>query len=140
MEDIQIARPAGEEVRVLIVDDEAVIRLRLKELCQKLGYRPYTAADGAEGWASFLKNEPDLAIVDIYMPVMNGLFLMRKIRLKSPKIPVILISAYLKEGELAGFSNTQPDVFIPKPFKMEEMTAAIGKVLEYRQEEICEPA
>ncbi|MCX6639555.1 MAG: response regulator [bacterium] len=125
--------------KLMVVDDEAVIRIRLKDLGNNLGMNVKTAGDGAEGWQVYQQFKPDLAILDIYMPVMNGLVLMKKIKESDPHCPVILISAYLDYDELTRWSPLKPDGFVPKPFKFDEISEMMLKLLNPKESELCEP-
>ncbi len=120
-----------EEARtLLIVDDEEIIRNRLKELGEKLGFTVYTAADGMEGWEMFRQVLPDLAILDIYMPKMNGLLLMHKIKENFPECAVILITGFLHYEQLIQKDRIKPDGFIIKPFHLEKIANLILDLVE----------
>jgi two-component system cell cycle sensor histidine kinase/response regulator CckA len=82
----------GQPVKILIVDDEKLIRLNLRALLEDLGYRVAEAADGREGLDTFDREQPDLVLADLMMPVMDGLSMIDGLREKSPEIPVIVIS------------------------------------------------
>jgi PAS domain S-box-containing protein len=81
-------RPA----KVLIADDERLIRLNLRALLEDLGYQVAEAADGREGLDAFDRERPDLVLTDLRMPVMDGLSMIDALREKSPETPVIVIS------------------------------------------------
>jgi len=78
--------------KLLIVDDEELIRLNLRALLEDLGYRVAEAADGREGLDTFDRERPDLVLADLTMPVMDGLSMIDGLREKSPETPVIVIS------------------------------------------------
>jgi PAS domain S-box-containing protein len=81
-----------QPAKVLIVDDEELIRLNLRALLEDLGYRVAEAADGREGLDAFDRERPDLVLADLKMPVMDGLSMIAALREKSPETPVIVIS------------------------------------------------
>jgi len=81
-------RPA----KLLIVDDEDLIRLNLRAVLEDLGYRVAEAADGREGLDAFDRELPDLVLVDLMMPVMGGMSMIAALREKSPETPVIVVS------------------------------------------------
>jgi CheY-like chemotaxis protein len=108
-------------LKLLVVDDEEVIRLRLRELGEKLGFTVQIASDGVEGWDCFKEFQPDLAVLDIYMPRMNGLLLMRKIKEANPECPVILVTGFLHYEQLIQRDQVKPDGFIIKPFHLEKI-------------------
>ncbi len=82
----------SEPAKILIVDDEDLIRLNLRALLEDLGYRVVEAAQGREGLGAFDRERPDLVLADLTMPVMDGLSMIAGLRGKSPETPVIVIS------------------------------------------------
>ncbi|HOI16108.1 MAG TPA: response regulator [Geobacteraceae bacterium] len=82
----------GQSEKILIADDEELIRLNLRALLEDLGYRVAEAADGREGLDAFDRERPDLVLVDLTMPVMNGISMIAVLREKSPETPIIVIS------------------------------------------------
>ncbi|TKJ42528.1 hypothetical protein CEE37_02240 [candidate division LCP-89 bacterium B3_LCP] len=115
---------------LLVVDDEDIIRNRLKELGERLGFLVHVARDGQDGWETFKREKPDLAIVDIYMPKMNGLLLMHKIKENSPTCPVILITGFLHYEQLIQKDRIKPEGFIIKPFHLEKIANLILELTE----------
>jgi two-component system cell cycle sensor histidine kinase/response regulator CckA len=82
----------SQPAKLLIVDDEELIRLNLGALLEDLGYPVTEAADGREGLDAFDREQPDLVLADLMMPVMDGLSMIAGLREKSPETPVIVIS------------------------------------------------
>jgi PAS domain S-box-containing protein len=82
----------SEPAKLLIVDDEELIRLNLRALLEDLGYRVTEAANGREGLDAFDRERPDLVLADLRMPVMDGLTMIAALREKSPETPIIVIS------------------------------------------------
>jgi PAS domain S-box-containing protein len=82
----------SQPAKVLIVEDEKLIRLNLRALLEDLGYQVTEAADGREGQDAFDRERPDLVLADLRMPVMDGLSMIAGLREKSPETPVIVIS------------------------------------------------
>jgi YesN/AraC family two-component response regulator len=121
-----------KKLKVLIADDEEIIRNRLMELGEKLGFEVYTAQDGVEGWDVFRETNPDLAILDIYMPRMNGLLLMHKVKELAPEVPVILITGFLHYEQLIQKDRIKPDGFIIKPFHLEKIANLMLELVETR--------
>jgi len=117
-------------LRLLVVDDEELIRNRLKDLGEKLGFTVVTAADGVAGWDLFRDVKPDIAVLDIYMPKMNGLLLMHKIKENYPEVPVILITGFLHYEQLIEKDRIKPDGFIIKPFHLEKIANLILELTE----------
>jgi YesN/AraC family two-component response regulator len=103
--------------KLLVVDDEEIICRDLKRLGEKLGFSVQVAFNGLEGWRIFKDYKPDIAILDIYMPGMNGLGLLRLIKEHSANCPVILITGFLHFEQLVTREKLKPDGFIVKPFQ-----------------------
>jgi PAS domain S-box-containing protein len=82
----------SRQAKILIVDDEQLIRLNLRALLEDLGYPVAEAADGREGLDVFDREQPDLVLADLTMPVMGGLSMIAALREKSPETPVVVIS------------------------------------------------
>jgi YesN/AraC family two-component response regulator len=117
--------------KVLIVDDEPTIRQRLKELCEKLGFEVQTAGDGFEGLECFSEFQPDLVVLDIYMPGMNGLIVLSKIRKISPSCRVVLITGFLHYEQLIKIGGeSRPDGCIVKPMNNEQTANLILKLTQ----------
>jgi len=112
--------------KVLVVDDDDKIRILLLDTLSALGYNTIGAKDGEEALTLLEEQKPDLVISDIKMPRLNGLSLLRNIKNKDPKIPVLMITGYnftyTKDQALDGGA----DGFLAKPFR-------IGKIEELMQ-------
>lgn len=106
--------------RVLIVDDEADVRKTLTDILRAMRY-PDTldiegVADGRDGLDAVVRQRPDLVLLDLQMPRMNGLMLLKQIRDVEPRLPVIVISA-TQENKLSSEALRQGAVaYLPKPF------------------------
>jgi DNA-binding response OmpR family regulator len=116
---------------ILIVEDEAPIRMGLSAAMSRLGYRVITAENGGDALLKAADNHPDLIITDIMMPVIDGLEL--KNRLKADPelatIPLIYLSARTStEDKVAGIRGGADD-YLTKPFDLDELTARVEAVL-----------
>ncbi len=122
---------------ILIADDEPLMRRIVFDYLRARGYRVLEAKDGAEALKLFRKEHPDLVLLDIMMPQMNGLEVCQKIREKSPT-PIIIITAKSdEEDELKGF-DLGADEYIAKPFSLKILAARIEAVLR-RQKTHLDP-
>jgi YesN/AraC family two-component response regulator len=81
-------------ITVLIVEDHKEARIQLERILHSRVKRTILAADGVEGYNRYLKHEPDLIITDIKMPNRNGLEMAKMIKLKNPKVQIILLTAF----------------------------------------------
>jgi two-component system, OmpR family, KDP operon response regulator KdpE len=114
--------------RVLVVDDEPPIRRWLKVNLESRGYTVDTAETGEEGIVAFENRRPDLLILDLLMPRMSGIDVVRKLRAVST-IPIIVLSAIGEEAQKVEALEIGADDYMTKPFGMEELFARIRSLL-----------
>lgn len=114
---------------ILIVDDQAGIRLLLNEVFVKEGYTTHVASNGHEALEIFKETELDCILLDIKMPGMDGIEVLKQIRIMNQNIPVLMMTAY-GEKELVEMA-TKLDVvqFFTKPFNIFEVRDYINKLL-----------
>ncbi len=122
-------------VTILVVDDDLGTRLSISDYLELSGYLVITANDGQEGLMVVEANHPDLIVTDIVMPRMNGYELVRRMRQKPSfrLLPVILLTARTKTQERILGYQSGCDLYLPKPFELEELAAAIRNLLERSQ-------
>ena len=114
--------------RILVVDDEASIRRILETRLKMVGYEVFTAADGEEAIESYQKNNPDLVILDVMMPKMDGYGVTREIR-KTSETPIIILTALGDVSERITGLELGADDYIIKPFSPKELEARVKAVL-----------
>ena len=119
--------------RVLVVDDEPGMRDFLEIMLRKDGYEVDTASDGAEAIDRIEQKMFDLAVVDIQMPIMNGIDVLQKINEKSPETTVIMITAYASHETAIDAMKLGAYDYITKPFKIDEIKLVIKKSLEKKR-------
>ncbi len=118
----------GEKKRILVVDDEESIHLLYKEELEEEGYEVSSAMSGEEALKAFQEAPPDLVILDINMPGMSGIEVLRQMKEQRPDVPVILSSAYPEyKQDLASWAS---DDYIVKSFNLDELKASVKKHLE----------
>ncbi len=110
---------------ILIVDDVPEVREVLNEFLKMQGYRTLQAENGLVGLNILQTNKPDLAIVDIEMPQMNGLEFSRRILEKNPTFPIIIISAYLEKYSLDYIRNLSVKKIFKKPINLIDLKKEI---------------
>ena len=115
-------------MKVLIAEDERPIREGLAELLDGEGYEVVQAAGGAEALEVFGRSAPDLVLLDIMMPGVDGYEVCRRIQRSRPEIPVIFISAKSEEIDRVVGLELGADDFIVKPFGVREVVARIRAV------------
>ncbi len=114
--------------KVLIVEDDNNIAQLLHLYLEKEGFETQVAKDGGKGVELFRSFQPDLVLLDIMMPVMDGFAVLRKIR-ETDKTPVIMLTAKGEiEDKVSGLEKGADD-YIVKPFEMKEVLARIHAVL-----------
>jgi len=113
---------------VAIVDDEAHLRTTVSRALRGEGYRTAVFPDGAEAWQSFAASLPDLVILDIIMPRMDGRELCRRIRAVSAKVPVMFLTSRDEEFDRVLGLELGADDYLCKPFSLRELAARV-KVL-----------
>ena len=114
--------------KVLIVEDDLNIADLLRLYLEKEGYEPAIAADGGEGLELFRKLEPELVLLDVMMPVMDGWGVCRAIRAES-QTPIIMLTAKGETDDKVSGLKAGADDYITKPFEMREVLARIEAVL-----------
>ena len=114
--------------RILVVDDEAPIRRSLKVNLETRGYTVDTAETGEKAITAFENRRPDLLILDLLMPGMGGIDVVRKLRAVST-IPIIVLSAIGDEAQKVQALELGADDYMTKPFGMEELFARIRSLL-----------
>ena len=115
-------------VSVLIVEDDRNIAELLQMYLEKEGYAVTVAADGGQGLTKFRAIRPDLVLLDIMMPVMDGWAVCRAIRAES-QTPVIMLTAKGETDDKVTGLKSGADDYITKPFEMREVLARIEAVL-----------
>jgi len=113
---------------ILVVDDEIGILKFLRANLEDHGYDAVTAMDGAEAIAAFEMNLPNLVILDITMPKMDGFEVCRRIREWS-QVPIIVLSARLDGKDKVKLLDLGADDYITKPFDAAELIARVRAVL-----------
>ncbi len=115
---------------VLIVDDDAQSRETLSAMMDNYGFEVITASDGADGLKKYKLHQPQLVITDIYMPHMNGVVLLDKIKSQAPNLPVILMTGFSHYKQLLEGTRFPPDGFLPKPISMDQLFETISTVIK----------
>jgi UDP-3-O-acyl N-acetylglucosamine deacetylase len=114
---------------ILIVDDEESIRLTISQVLQDEGYTTVVAEDGAKALEFISKTIPDLVILDIWMPEMDGIEVLRQIKRIDPDIAVLMISGHASIATAVESTRLGAADFIEKPFDLEEVLAAVQRYI-----------
>lgn len=122
---------AGE--LILIVEDDSTLLRGLKDNFEFRGYRVETAADGQAGLDAALALAPDLMILDIMLPKLNGFEICRQVRLAELDMPIIMLTAKGQEEDIVRGLNLGADDYMTKPFGIQELLARSAAFLRRRQ-------
>jgi two-component system KDP operon response regulator KdpE len=116
---------------ILIVEDEPEIRRFLRAALGAEGYRVIESATGRRGMIDASSHKPDLAIVDLSLPDLDGVEVIRHIRAWSP-MPIIVLSARVEERAKIAALDTGADDYVTKPFGVRELLARVRAALRHR--------
>lgn len=118
-------------IDVLIVDDLTFIKMVLKDLVEKAGFRVVgEASDGEEALRVFQEKRPDVVLLDITMPKMDGLTALKKLLELDPNAKVIMCSALGQQRLIVQAIQLGAKDFIVKPFRPERVVSSIKKILD----------
>ncbi|MGH7610928.1 MAG: response regulator transcription factor [Candidatus Dormibacteria bacterium] len=124
---------------LLLIDDEPAIVRALGIGLRARGYQVHTAANGAEGLARAALHRPEVVVLDLRLPDMDGMEVCRQIRSWS-QVPILVLSAHGEEERKVAALDAGADDFVTKPFGMAELEARIRVALRHRQAEEGGPA
>jgi DNA-binding response OmpR family regulator len=119
--------------RILVVEDDPHILRGLDLNLAMEGYKVRTAADGEEGLRIARTERPDLLIVDVMLPLLGGLELVRELRKEDPDMPILILSAKGQEADKVAGLAFGADDYVVKPFGLKELLARIDAALRRRR-------
>ncbi len=134
-EESQGAAPKPRK-HLLVVDDEPAVRRILETRLRMAGYGVTLAGDGEEALSQFYREQPDLVVLDVMLPKLDGFGVCRQIRAESP-VPIIIVSALDNTSEKVAGLELGADDYLPKPFAPRELEMRIAAVL--RRQEMTAP-
>jgi PAS domain S-box-containing protein len=125
---------AGKGLRILFAEDDSVTRLTIKRLLEKTGHTVSVAVDGEDALRILEQEQFDLILMDIQMPVLDGMAATRAIRFKDRfeairDIPIIAVTAYAMSGDREKFLGAGMNDYISKPVDIEALKAVIANVM-----------
>ncbi|OEV13966.1 response regulator transcription factor [Streptomyces nanshensis] len=121
----ELLRPDGSAIRVLVVDDEQSITELLSLALRLEGWEIRSAANGEEAMRAAFEFRPDAVVLDIMLPDMDGLTILRRLRHEVPDVPVLFLTAKdAVEDRIAGLTAGGDD-YVTKPFSLEEVVARL---------------
>ncbi|MFG2329770.1 response regulator transcription factor [Streptomyces sp. NPDC048604] len=121
--------PAPEGERILIVDDEPAVREALRRSLAFEGYATEEAVDGFDALAKIESYRPELVVLDVQMPRMDGLTAARRIRASGATLPILMLTARDTVGDRVTGLDAGADDYLVKPFELDELFARIRALL-----------
>jgi DNA-binding response OmpR family regulator len=116
----------SQSANVLVVDDDPLVVAILEHKLSARGYRVTTASDGVAGLGCARASRPDLIVLDMMMPVLDGRQVLQELRSDDAlaAVPVVMLTARRGEGDVAGAAD-----YIAKPFSPDELVARVSRLL-----------
>jgi two-component system OmpR family response regulator len=118
---------------ILIVDDEAGVRELLGDALRIAGFETTTAADGMSALTAIRNKKPDLLIIDINMPLMDGFELVERLRSTGDNTPALMLSARADRADITRGLTLGADDYVTKPFGLEELLLRVKAILRRSQ-------
>jgi DNA-binding response OmpR family regulator len=124
----------ADETILLVEDDPAMLR-GLKDNFEYAGYKVMTASDGEQGFDAALDLRPDLILLDIMLPGMNGYEICRRLRAEELTMPIIMLTAKNQESDVVLGLNIGANDYVTKPFSIKELLARVEAFLRAGRKE-----
>ena len=127
--------------KILVAEDNAVNRELLRELLETRAYTVVEACDGEEALRMIEQTQPDLLLLDIGMPVLDGFAVVRKIR-ENPRfasLPVVAVTAYAMQGDREKILNAKFDGYLSKPVNSRSLAEELDRLLSKRADRSAPP-
>jgi len=119
--------------RILIIDDEHSMRVALRDILDSEGYRSQTAADGEAGLQLAVAEKPDLILLDVMMPKLDGYAVCAELRRLAIRTPVLMVTAKGQVPDRVTGLDSGADDYLVKPFSTEELLARVRALLRRSQ-------
>ncbi|SFC42886.1 two-component system, OmpR family, response regulator [Micromonospora sediminimaris] len=126
---VELRRPDGEPVRVLVVDDEPTLTDLLSMALRYEGWQVRTAADGMAAVRAARQFRPDAVVLDVMLPDLDGFQVLRKLRADNDSVPVLFLTARDAVEERVAGLTVGGDDYVTKPFSLEEVIARLRALL-----------
>jgi DNA-binding response OmpR family regulator len=121
----------GDARLVLVADDDEDILVLVRTVLERAGYEVVAARNGVEATAAAEQRRPDLAVLDVSMPELDGLEVLRRLRAdaSTSDVPVLLLSARVQEDDVAEGFATGANAYMQKPFSPRELSDRVSELL-----------
>src|ERR1700744_2987017 len=125
--------------RILIIEDETPMRTALKDVIEAEGYRALTAADGASGLQRAREEKPDLILLDVMMPKLDGYQVCAELRRLANPVPILMLTAKGQVEDRVTGLDAGADDYLVKPFSTEELLARVRALLRRAERKTQQP-
>lgn len=119
----------AETARVLCAEDDTSVRTSLERALTLEGYAVTTAVDGADALEKLVTDSPDVVVLDVMMPLVDGLTVCRRLRQKGDRTPVLMLTACHEVGDRVAGLDAGADDYLAKPFALDELLARLRALL-----------
>jgi two-component system, OmpR family, response regulator MprA len=126
---LTLASDDGGVSRILVADDDRAIRDSLVRVLQLEGYDVAAVAEGAAVLDHVAREQPDLVVLDVMMPVLDGLGVCRRLRAMGDHTPILVLTARTEVSDRVAGLDAGADDYLPKPFALDELLARIRALL-----------
>ena len=116
-------------MKVLVADDDRAIRDSLTTALELNGYQVRACADGVEALAAFRADRPDVLVLDVMMPGVDGLGVCQVLRAEGDAIPILMLTARVETADRVAGLDAGADDYVPKPYDIEEVLARLRALL-----------
>ena len=117
-------------MKILVVDDDAIVIKSCRRILEAEGFEVSTVPGADNALEAMKTSDFDLLLVDVKMPKRDGMYLMREIKKNWPEIPTIIMSGYPTPETIAEVLRLGATLFIPKPFRPDELMKSVRQVLK----------
>lgn len=125
-------------IKILVVEDDKIIRGLIRDFLVEHNYLVDTAADGVEALEITKKQQPDLVILDLTLPKMTGESVCKEVKRMYPQLPVVILTAKNRSDDILSGFRLGADDYISKPFEIEELLARIRAKLKNTEREFVQ--
>ena len=131
---------SNKKIQMLVVDDDPRIRHVFGRIADRMDYHPIMARNASDALAVIRKGEVDLMLLDLNMPVVDGLELLNILRRYKLKVPTVIVSAFISSRALSKLYHFGIKNILSKPFKLGRLQDEIQMVLQDQEGMVREPA
>lgn len=115
----------SQSMKVLIADDDRAIRQSLATALEINGYEVISCSDGVEALAAYREHRPDVLVLDVMMPGVDGLGVCRVLRAEGDRVPILMLTARVETADRVAGLDAGADDYVPKPYDIDEVLARL---------------